>query len=158
MYRIIGADQKEYGPVSTEDVQRWIADHRLYGNSLARAEAGTEWKPLSQFPEFAAALLAASPIASPYAASMPVQQSNSMAALGLGLSCLSLICCGCGPISILGIVFSCVGLAQANRDPAQTGRGLAMAGIVIGIIALLETILGFAFGFFAQLMEAVVRH
>jgi len=158
MYRIIGADQKEYGPVSTEDVQRWIGEHRLHANSLARAEAGPEWRPLSQFPEFATALTAASPIASPDAPLMPIQRSNSMATLGLVLSCLSLICCGCGPISILGIVFSCVGLAQANRDPAQTGRSLAIAGIIIGIIALLETVLGFAFGFFAQLMQAVVRH
>ena len=157
MYRIIGADQKEYGPISAEDVQRWIAEHRLYANSFARAETGGEWKPLSQFPEFSVALSTAAPITG-FQSSSPIQQSNSMATLGLVLSCFSLICCGCGPFPILGVVFSCIGLAQANRDPAQTGRSLAIAGIVIGVVALLETVLGFAFGFFAQLIQAVVRH
>jgi hypothetical protein len=158
MYRIIGADQKEYGPVSGDDVQRWIAEHRLYGSSLARLESGTEWKPLAQFAEFAGALAASGSSGYATTSTLPVQQSNSMATLGVVLSCFSLICCGCAPISILGIVFSCIGLAQANRDPAQTGRPLAVAGIIIGVIALLETVAGFAFGLFAQLIEAIARH
>jgi hypothetical protein len=159
MYRVIGTDQKEYGPVSGDELRRWINEHRLHGNSLVRAETGTEWKPLSQFPEFSGTLAAVSPASHAAAQTgLPVQQSNSMATLGLVLSCFSLICCGCGPVPILGIVFSCIGLSQANRDPAQTGRPLAIAGIIIGILALLETIVGFAFGFFAQLIEFISRH
>lgn len=56
MYRIIGGDQKEYGPVSAEDLRRWISEGRLNAQSLARAEAGGDWKPLREFPEFADAL------------------------------------------------------------------------------------------------------
>ncbi|HWN96963.1 MAG TPA: DUF4190 domain-containing protein [Methylomirabilota bacterium] len=157
MYRIIGTDQKEYGPVTAEELRRWIIEHRLHANSLARPEAGTEWQALSQFPEFSSTLAAAAAPSAGAPTGLPVQQSNSMATLGLVLSCLALICCGCGPVAILGIVFSCLGLSQANRDPAQTGRSLAMAGVIIGILALLETIAGLAFGFFAHWMEFIAR-
>jgi hypothetical protein len=62
MYKIIGADQKEYGPSSAEELRQWVREGRADGRSLVRAEGGTEWKPLASFPELAAAL-AESPFA-----------------------------------------------------------------------------------------------
>jgi len=56
MYKIIGGDQREYGPVSADELRRWIAEGRLNARSLAQAENTTEWKALSSFPEFADAL------------------------------------------------------------------------------------------------------
>ena len=56
MYKIIGGDKKEYGPVSADELRRWIAEGRLNGQSLALAEGSAEWRPLSSFPEFAEAL------------------------------------------------------------------------------------------------------
>jgi hypothetical protein len=56
MYKIIGGDRKEYGPVSLEDLLRWIREGRLNGQTLALPEGGTEWKPLSALPEFAEVL------------------------------------------------------------------------------------------------------
>jgi hypothetical protein len=58
MYKIIGADQREYGPVTAEQLRQWIAEGRMNGQTLAQAEGATEWKPLSAFPEFAEALRA----------------------------------------------------------------------------------------------------
>lgn len=55
-YLIIGGDGKEYGPVTDADVRQWIAEGRLNGQSLAKAESDTELRPLSAFPEFAAEL------------------------------------------------------------------------------------------------------
>jgi hypothetical protein len=52
MYKIIGGDQKEYGPVTADELRRWIAEGRLSGQSLVQAEGSSEWKPLSVFPEF----------------------------------------------------------------------------------------------------------
>ena len=51
-YTIIGGDKKEYGPVSTEEMRQWIAEGRLDGNTQARSDNDTEWRPLSTFPEF----------------------------------------------------------------------------------------------------------
>jgi hypothetical protein len=56
MYRIIGGDQKEYGPVTADELRRWIAEGRLSGQSLIRGESDSEWRPLYSFPEFAEAL------------------------------------------------------------------------------------------------------
>ena len=56
MYRIIGGDQREYGPVTADDLRRWIAEGRMSGQSLVQAEDSGEWKPLSAFVEFAEAL------------------------------------------------------------------------------------------------------
>jgi hypothetical protein len=55
MYKIIGGDHKQYGPISAEDVHKWIAEGRLSAQSLAQAPGDIEWKQLSAFPEFAGA-------------------------------------------------------------------------------------------------------
>src|SRR3954470_1277754 len=65
MYKIIGGDQKEYGPVSGDELRRWIAEGRLSVQSLARAEGTTEWLPLASFPEFAEALGLQAPVTEP---------------------------------------------------------------------------------------------
>jgi hypothetical protein len=52
MYKIIGADQKEYGPVSADQLRQWMAEGRVNAQTLIRPESETDWKPLSSFPEF----------------------------------------------------------------------------------------------------------
>ena len=56
MYKIIGGDGQEYGPVTEADLSKWIAEGRLSGQSLAKAEGDAEFRRLSTFPEFAGAL------------------------------------------------------------------------------------------------------
>lgn len=51
MYRVLGGDRKEYGPVSLEEVWRWLAEGRLNGQSMVKAEGTADWRPLSTFPE-----------------------------------------------------------------------------------------------------------
>ena len=52
MFKIIGADGREYGPVETAQLRAWIKEGRVDANTIALAEGGTEWKPLNAFPEF----------------------------------------------------------------------------------------------------------
>lgn len=57
MYKILGADQREYGPVGADVVRAWIAQHRADGLTMAWSEERAEgWRRLSEFPEFADAL------------------------------------------------------------------------------------------------------
>ena len=65
MYKIIGADKKEYGPVSAEQLCEWIQQGRVSAQTLAQAEGQTDWRPVSAFPEFAEALAAKSPSSPP---------------------------------------------------------------------------------------------
>jgi hypothetical protein len=54
MFKIIGTDGKQYGPVSADQLRRWIVEGRANASTLVQAEGSTDWKPLSSFPEFAA--------------------------------------------------------------------------------------------------------
>ena len=63
LYRIIGGDKKEYGPVNADDIHTWLAEGRLNAQSLVREEQSSEWKPLSAYPEFAEALGLSGPTA-----------------------------------------------------------------------------------------------
>ena len=49
--RIIGADGKEYGPVSADQVKQWIAAGRANGQSKVKREGTADWRPLAEFPE-----------------------------------------------------------------------------------------------------------
>lgn len=53
MYRIIGGDGREYGPVSADQVRQWVRENRANAETRACVEGSAEWKPLREFPEFA---------------------------------------------------------------------------------------------------------
>ncbi|MCX8156963.1 MAG: DUF4339 domain-containing protein [Verrucomicrobiae bacterium] len=53
MYKIIGADGKEYGPVSAEEIKQWIREGRAVATTRAQAVGAADWRNLCDFPEFA---------------------------------------------------------------------------------------------------------
>jgi hypothetical protein len=59
MYKIIGADGHEYGPVTTEQLRQWIREGRASAQTKIQAEGTTEWKTLDRFSEFADLLASA---------------------------------------------------------------------------------------------------
>jgi hypothetical protein len=70
----------------------------------------------------------------------PPQKTNGMAIAGF---ITSILCCA--PISI---VLSAIGLNQIKADPTQQGKGLALAGLIIGIISVVG-------GFFYLLLVGI---
>ena len=60
-YFIIGGDGKQYGPITTDDLLKWITEGRLNAETRAKEETDTEWRALAAFPEFAVALGAQAP-------------------------------------------------------------------------------------------------
>lgn len=56
MYKIIGGDGKQYGPVTSESIREWITSGRANAHTMVQIDGESEWKPLSQFAEFAEAL------------------------------------------------------------------------------------------------------
>jgi GYF domain 2 len=66
MYKIIGADGKEYGPITAEQLRQWLAEGRANLQTQVLPEGATSWTTLGQLPEFAAAAPGPGPI-------MPVQ-------------------------------------------------------------------------------------
>lgn len=71
----------------------------------------------------------------------PVQQSNGCATAGFVLSLIGLLLFSFTFIfPILGVILSIVGIVKASKVNG-TGRGLAIAGLIIGIIAFIPGIL-----------------
>lgn len=55
------------------------------------------------------------------------------------------LCCLFIP-SILAVVFGFIGLNQIKQDTTQRGRGMAIAGIVLGFVVLGLIVVGLIFG------------
>src|SRR6478609_6032341 len=51
MYKIIGADGKEYGPISIDQMRDWMRQGRVSLQTQVRPEAGGDWRPLATYPE-----------------------------------------------------------------------------------------------------------
>ena len=152
MYYVIGADQREYGPVSAEEVRTWIAQGRLSARSLARLDQTVGWRPLTDFSEFAEALAQAAPVAYPTGPVTKPAADNNMALASLILGCVSLVCCQ--PLAIVGLILGLVALSQGKAYPEKGGRGLAIAGVAVSIAAL---VLFGAFAVFGTFREVIQR-
>jgi hypothetical protein len=151
MYRIIGADGREYGPISTDQLRQWIAENRANATTRILVEGTTEWKTLGSLPEFSTLFPAASKGAiSPTPAPFPTRTTfgtttNGFAVTGmvLGIFALTIGCCCCYgmPFNILGLIFSIIGLIQINANPERyTGRGIAITGIVLSILSFIISV------------------
>ncbi len=145
LYKIIGNDGQEYGPVSGEQIRAWIAEGRVERRTPVFVDGAKDWNFVGMLPEFTNCFAAAG---TPPAIAPPVRgastagqmaKTNSYAQAGMIFGILSLTCCCCGfPFGILGLVFSLVGLSQINADPElHEGRGMAIAGLVLSGLSLL---------------------
>src|SRR5262245_23471736 len=53
MYFLIGADGREYGPFSAEQIRDWVAQGRANAHPRLRREGETGWQALKDVAEFA---------------------------------------------------------------------------------------------------------
>lgn len=67
---------------------------------------------------------------------LPPQKTNGLAVGGF---VTSLACC-----SPVGIILSSIAISQINKDPNQKGKGLAQAGLIIGIVSVVISIIYYA--------------
>ena len=107
MYTIIGADQKEYGPITEAQILQWISEGRVNGKTLAKVEGGA-WKPVGTFPELAAHLpAAAAPGQPPGVPPLEIPGSGREAALNqVNGPAVGLMVTG-----VLGLLFTLIGVA-----------------------------------------------
>ena len=161
MYKIVGADQRTYGPVPKETVLQWLAEGRVNGPTLVQTEGSMDWRPLSALWEFAGAV-APPPLPGvppPFSSiGQPLLKNSGMAVAGFVCSLLGLMCCG--PLfSTLGLAFSIIGVVEVNRNPRQlTGKNLAIAGIIIATVGLLLFFATFVIGFWPGLLKGMRFH
>jgi hypothetical protein len=156
MYKIIGADGREYGPITADQLRNWIAEGRATAQTKVQAEGSAQWKPLTEYLEFAAAL-ARTPPPQPAPGPIyinPTPRTNSLAVAAMVMGVLSMsscvCCCGCCyglPFNVLGVIFALVALSQIKNDPqSQQGRGLAITGLILCLLSFVLAAVSLVFG------------
>ena len=135
MYKIIGTDGRQYGPVNAEKLRRWLAENRVNSQTLVQTEGAPDWRPLSALPEFTAELNAAPPLIIPASSVVASRASHKIAAgvfgilLGsFGIHKFILGYTGAGLIMLLATVLSCFILSPLMH----------LIGLIEGIIYLCQ--------------------
>jgi len=147
MYRIRGADKKEYGPVSSEKLRQWIIERRANGQSLIQKEGTSDWGPLATFPEFSEALRTGAN--APGGPQIPRTLTGSIPSRSSGLAISSVVLgilgvFTCGLSSLVGFMLGIVALIKIKQSNGRlSGNGLAIAGICVsGLFTLLGAFVG----------------
>ena len=137
MYKIIGADQKEYGPVTAEQLRQWLTEGRVNTQTKVLAEGTTEWKALGSIPEFAGVAPGAPPSLPTMSAPAP-QVAERIQGPAIGLMAVA----GIGALlQIASLILHVAGssLLASGRMPNQAWANMfsGTIGVVSAIIGLL---------------------
>jgi hypothetical protein len=63
MYKILGGDGKEYGPVSEAELRQWLSEGRANAETQVQSEGSHDWQALGTLPQFSDLRPAQSPSA-----------------------------------------------------------------------------------------------
>lgn len=145
----VARDGKQIGVFSLEEINQQLAAGTLSISDQAWYEGAAGWAPLSTVPGVsggatapaAAATTTAAPVTTVAASAMtaPQRRNEPLALVSLILSIAGVLgfCCGFFLFAAIGgIVCGHIALSRIKNDPTLEGHGLAMAGVVIGYVAL----------------------
>jgi len=174
MFKIIGADQKEYGPVATAQIRQWIIDGRLTGQTQAQREGSTEWQPLSAFEEFADVLRPAAPspaapapmgAPAPMAAAAPTgsREAAFSAVKGPAIALIITSAIAMGLYLIRGLMLLFVGGAMLQQNlppdiPPAVRSMLQMRGPAAALVCLMIVAINALILFGAIKMSRLQNH
>ena len=141
MYRIIGSDGKEYGPVDAEQIRSWVAEGRMNNRSMVLGEGAVEWKPLDQFPELMGAAAGSQTFISANSSGTAASKVNGPATGLIVTAVLGFMVQGLG---FLGNIFGfSQGFGGTGSESAfafftgTMGMILNLVGVAIGVVILL---------------------
>jgi hypothetical protein len=144
-YKIKGTGGAEYGPVSTEELQQWVAQNRCTRESLVEVDGSGEWVPLATLPEFQDTFVAP-PAPAPASGEgegeggvstvIPYKNVPALIAYYVGVFCIICPPLLCFPAIILGVI----GLRRVKENPEVKGTAHAWIGVLSGSFFLLLSI------------------
>jgi len=146
-------DGQQLGPVAFSEIERLLAEGQITEESLVWQQGSPNWVKLSTVLSAAAPAPAAPPIPEIAAAptipaytapaatatttAVAAPKTSGFAITSLVLSVVGLFCCTLLVFNIGGIVFGHLALNQIKKNPAIGGRGLAIAGLIVGYLGLI---------------------
>ena len=140
MYKIIGSDGKEYGPINLDRMRQWVSEGRINAHTQIQAPGSQDWKPAGDIPEISSLLAERAGVAgssSALSAQPPGAQGapqKGLAITSLVLGILAFLTCF---TNIPAIICGHIALNRARRDPGHHGgRGMALTGLILGYISL----------------------
>ena len=137
MYRVLGADSKEYGPVNGEVLRQWITEGRANAQTRVKPEGAGDWQTLASVPEFEALFALPTGAVLPLFAAPAETKTSGLAITSLVLGILGI----CGITALVGLIMGIVALVKINRSGGRlSGQGLAIAGICVSGFMLLVSI------------------
>ena len=137
MYRVLGADSKEYGPVNGEVLRQWITEGRANAQTRVKPEGAGDWQTLASVPEFEALFALPAGAVLPLFAAPAETKTSGLAITSLVLGILGI----CGITALVGLIMGIVALVRINRSGGRlSGQGLAIAGICVSGFMLLLSI------------------
>lgn len=143
MYKVIGADGKQYGPISLDQLKQWIGQGRVSAQTRVQPAGEADWKAASELEELRgifADMRGTAPAPGPISAPPPAGQQTGLAITSLVLGILSIICLGL-LTGIPAVICGHIAHNRARREPAQYGgAGLAIAGFVMGYAGIVLSI------------------
>jgi hypothetical protein len=162
MYKILGGDGKEYGPVSADTLRGWVNEGRANAQTQVQADGATGWTALGMVPEFAdlfsapVAPVGAPPLSGSVPPGMPASippTSSSAGQMVIGPAIGLIVTAALGALAqILGLIGNILGTgigmmgasAQGQQDmPAWMHAMTGGLGIVFNIIALIMSVVVF---------------
>ncbi len=137
MYRVLGADNKEYGPISDEVLRHWIAEGRAHAQTKVKPEGATEWQTLASLPEFEPVITDSPAVSLPLPQRSVEVKTSNLAIASLVLGVLGM----CGITALVGLVLGIISLVKINRSGGRlSGHGLAIAGICVSGFMVIASI------------------
>jgi hypothetical protein len=179
MFKILGADGREYGPVTVDQIKKWISEGRANQETLVQPAGETTWKPLGQYPELANEFAATPPVvaASPTVVTPPTGAPSAPVAAGamaenararamemvsgpaIGLIVTAVLGIAA---SVIGIVWIAFGMGMAPPMHGMTPEAARMIHLIMGPVGIAARVVGIAVGvlilFGALRMQKLANH
>jgi len=150
MYKIIGGDGNEYGPVSDAQLRQWMAEGRAGRQTQVQREGESDWKSLGEFPEFAGELArqeqaqkAGRAVPPPFSIGQSADPAagregalRAVSGPATGLKVTGIICLICSVVSVVvnALIFGGVNLHLQPLPNAELQKLLDEVGTVFGIV------------------------
>jgi hypothetical protein len=154
-YTMLGADGKQYGPVTIEKFRTWIGEGRVGGDTQVWRSDQPAWASAATLPELGLATAAPAPLPSsppaPFApaANDPALAQRMKSGAGwfywiAGFSVVNTICVLTN--QTWGFALGLAATAYLDREASATGTGAALVPIILNVLVVTMVVL---FGFFA---------